>query len=47
MKENKKKEESAIETVIKWNYHPSEIENRVDSKPFTKKEKELIEKMKF
>ena len=41
------KNQSAIDTVLNWDYHPSKIEAKVDKKPFTNHEKELIEKCKF
>lgn len=42
-----KKEQTAIDVIMNWKYNPSKIEAEVDKKPFTKKEKELIEKCKF
>ena len=47
MKEKKRTDKTAIETILDWDYNPSEIEARADERPFTKKEKEIIEKCKF
>ena len=43
----KHKSQSAVDTVLNWDYNPSKIEAEVDKKPFTKHEKELIEKFRF
>ena len=49
MKKRKKNtdEMSAVETILNWNYNPSVIENRVDEKPLSSHEKELIESFKY
>ena len=39
----KKTKKSAIETMLKWEYNPGEIDARVDNKDFTEQEKKLIQ----
>ncbi len=43
----RKKKKSAIDTMLEWDYNPSEIERRVDERPLTEKEKEIIKSIKL
>ena len=36
-------EKSAIETMLKWEYNPGEIDAKVDNRDFTEQEKKLIQ----
>ncbi len=47
MAKKKTKKKSAIDTMLEWDYNPSEIERRVEERPLTEKEKEIIKKVGF
>ena len=47
MKKKTQNNQSPVEVVMSWKYNPSAIENRVEEKPFSNHELQLLKNCKF
>ena len=47
MKRIEENNKTAVKTMIDWKFNPSKIENRVDSRKFSRNERKLLREYKF